>query len=117
MQGWNPVHFFLPLERAGQGSSSHLLLADLISVFYTVTQRTVAKTRSTTYCQIMRNQRSRRGRGVCWKGTGAGLDRYQLAFGLDDANFSIADLEEGAKLFVFPGHTGTRRGVRYNITI
>ena len=70
--------------------------------------------------------RSRRGRGVCWKGKGAGLDRYQLAFGLDDANFSIADLEEGAKLCthrgrsrrqVFPGHIGTRRGVRYNITI
>ena len=61
--------------------------------------------------------RSRRGRGVCWKGKGAGLDRYQLAFGLDDANFSIADLEEGAKLFVLPGHTGTRRGVRCNITI
>ena len=43
------------------------------------------------------------------KGKGAGLDRYQLAFGLDDANFSIADLEEGAKLFVFPatqGHGG-----------
>ena len=54
--------------------------------------------------------RSRRGRGVCWKGKGAGLDRYQLAFGLDDASFSIADLEGGAKLFVFPGHTGTRRG-------
>jgi len=38
------------------------------------------------------------------------LDGCQLAFGLDDAIFSIAAQEE-AKVSIFPGHTG-RQAIR-----
>ena len=106
-EGWDPIPFC-----CGSGGSS-IISSRQISVFDTCKDTIDQlppnhdKPRSRCVVEVLGRNKVKRAR----------LDGCQLAFGLDDANFSIADLEEGAKLFVFPGHTRTWWGVWYNITI